>query len=198
MKILLCLTLLLSSGIASAQAMSGFTPSTVSGEQLQSLRKVMKKGYKPKSQCYNRAHYWAYQLETKKNVKAMKVFMFFSKKFMNLDGFDWWFHVSPAVMVEGDSEPQMLDIYLWNGPVSLSFWMDHFLQMGGSPQRECKKIEKYSDYTEDRFNAHCYIMYTAPQYIEPTELEELEMGHPKAPEYIDSEVQTARRQAFWL
>jgi hypothetical protein len=117
---------------------------------------------------------------------------------MNLDGFDWWFHVSPAVMVEGDSEPQMLDIYLWNGPVPLSFWMDHFLQMGGSPQRECKKIEKYSDYTEDRYNAHCYIMYTAPQYLEPTELEELEKGHPKAPEWIDSEVQAARRQAFWL
>lgn len=199
MKFLASIFLLITSFAAFSQAMDNFSPTVVSQDTLQDLKKVMKSGYKPKGQCYNRAHYWSYQLDTSRKVKAMKIFIFFRKEFMNIDKFDWWFHVAPAVMVEGDSEPQMLDLFLWNGPVSLSYWQTHFLRMGGSDRSSCKLITKYSDYVKNTYNEHCYIMYTAPQYISPKELQKLEnQGIHKPEGWISREVRRARKQAFWF
>ena len=182
-----------------SQAMDDFIPSRVTPAALQTLIKEMKSGYKPKSQCYNRAHYWAWQIDQKFQIKTMKIFMFFREEFMQIDKFDWWFHVAPAVVVEGETEPWVLDKFLWNGAIPLSQWQSHFLKMGGSNRSKCKVITKYSDYENNVSKEHCYIYFTAPQYLEPDELVELEeRGERKSSKWDMEELSFARRQAFWF
>jgi hypothetical protein len=180
--------------------MDDFKPSKVSIDTFSQLMREMKGGHKPHSQCFNRAHYWAWQLDSKLKVKTVKVFIFFRKEFIQIDKFDWWFHVAPGVYLDGeDSEIQILDKFLWDGPVPISYWQTHFLRMGGSDRDKCKMITRYSDYVNNTFKEHCYIMFAAQQYWQPFELEKLEKdGIRKAPEMNMKEVLSAKRQAFWF
>ena len=40
------------------------------------------RGAKSKSECFNRAHVWSYELWTKHHINSQKIFIFFSKKYI--------------------------------------------------------------------------------------------------------------------
>lgn len=78
--------------------MNGFYVSNLSSSiELESLFDNLNRNYKSKSQCYERAHIWSYQLYQNNNLNTAKVFIFFTNKYKREINGQWWFHVAPAI-----------------------------------------------------------------------------------------------------
>ncbi|MEI8348282.1 MAG: protein-glutamine glutaminase family protein, partial [Pseudomonadota bacterium] len=52
------------------------------------------------AQCFQRAHFWNYQMYQEQNWKSYKIFLFYSKHYRRTHrGEHWWFHVAPLILV---------------------------------------------------------------------------------------------------
>lgn len=75
-----------------------YEPTILSGQD--EANKIFKKlngRYRRRSECYNRAHVWSYESLSRFSLKSMKVFLFFTRKYIREYDFGWWFHVSPSL-----------------------------------------------------------------------------------------------------
>src|SRR5690554_1206202 len=52
------------------------------------------------SQCFERAHFWSYQLYRQKGYNTQKAYIFFSARYKRLIHGAWWFHVAPAIKMQ--------------------------------------------------------------------------------------------------
>ncbi len=143
-----------------------YSPTMITTDkELNSIFKTMK-GAKMHSQCFNRAHVWTYEASQKykrdhqRELRLMKVFMFYSTPFMAKNKFDWWFHVAPAVFV-GDpgtaAHPNtdnllILDRLAYRQPVNLWDWVRYFVSMQGTTVQhaECKIVHSYHEFVRER------------------------------------------------
>ncbi len=148
------------------------------------------------TQCFNRAHVWAYELWKKYGVKSQKIFVFYSRKYIRRHNFGWWFHVAPLLRVDGwdETEDLVIDPRYITAPRSVDWWLGKF--MSGS--FECKEISKYSDYADYPYSEDCFV-YKAPMYIyQPLDLEMLEVWGVTKPEFILQDLQWAYKEAFQI
>jgi hypothetical protein len=85
--------------------------------------------------CLNRANLWAYDMDRRKvlaeqqRLQSAKIFVFFTPINQASEGKDWWFHVAPVVMADG--QLKVLDGSFPNGihgPVSIEAWNSYFTQ----------------------------------------------------------------------
>lgn len=79
------------------------------------------------SVCANRAHFWAYDIFTKRNIQTGKVFIHFTPKGQADENGKWAYHVAPYVLVNG--EETVLDAgfgYFKGAPTSLKKWSKYF------------------------------------------------------------------------
>ena len=51
------------------------------------------------SQCFNRAHIWAKQMNQNHGVDSMKILIYYTKKYRTEVSKRWWFHIAPMVDV---------------------------------------------------------------------------------------------------
>jgi len=116
---------------------------------------------KSNSQCYQRAHLWAHLMWTDTFTRSMKVFLFFTRRYIEDYKYKWWFHVSPFVYVNGD--PRVLDYEFTNGPLAMRRWTDVFIK----PKVNCPLIDHYEDYSEHQFEELCYIREVPMYYYQP-------------------------------
>jgi hypothetical protein len=83
------------------------------------------------TQCFNRAHYWSYQLQQDYGVNTQKVFIYFTRKFTREINGDWWFHVAPAMYL--NDELYVLDPEFLSKPVKFEAWkngaIDHAIRL---------------------------------------------------------------------
>src|SRR6478735_936580 len=56
---------------------------------------MLNDGDKGRSQCFKRAHMWAFDMWSQMGIQSEKLFIFWSKRYQILEEFDWWFHVAP-------------------------------------------------------------------------------------------------------
>lgn len=115
--------------LASLKAVS-YTPSnellTYSVTNLQSRNEAneifnnLYRNRKDWSQCYDRAHYWSYQLFRNHGIYTSKVFIFFTKKYTREINNRWWFHVAPSFDVQG--RQHVLDPEFLSKPVPYEVW----------------------------------------------------------------------------
>ena len=87
---------------------------------LSELFRLLRKNDREKSQCFERAHFWAYQMYREKSVHSQKAFVYFTRKYTQLINGQWWFHVAPLVTMNGEQyslDPEFLD-----RPVTLEAW----------------------------------------------------------------------------
>ncbi len=163
-------------------------------DEANSIFKKLNRRYRRRSECYNRAHVWSYESLSRFGLKSMKVFLFFTRKYIREYDFGWWFHVSPFTFVLENGEPQerVLDYMFVYSPSDMKKWTDYFM----SNDAECPTVSKYSDYANNQEKAYCYLIKTSMYYYQPLDLTKLEQSGNEKHEWVDWEVNNAYRQGF--
>jgi hypothetical protein len=146
------------------------------------------------SQCYNRAHIWAYEWRKKHQIFSSKAWLFFTRKFIRKYKFDWWFHVAPVIHVvhEGKVRERIMDMKYAGGPLQLKTWTDIFLR----DNAVCPVINKYSDYADYPESGSCFVMKSSMYYYQPIDLEYLETEGQIKQRWNEAEVKYAYKDAF--
>lgn len=133
-------------------------PSNITPEKAQELFTLFQGDYKQnmstKSECFQRAHLWSHQAERESRVEMSKVYVFFTYKFSMRHRvtsrwgtpFTWWFHVAPAVRVNG--ELWVLDATFTDRAMPLQDWAKSLQAEEG--QEECAELHDLKDYVDDR------------------------------------------------
>lgn len=156
----------------------------------------MRRNYQNNSQCYNRAHIWTYEEFKRSGLKSMKLFMFFTRKYIRNYRYHWWFHVTPMVYVQ-DQERNMsvemtLDRRFTREPLSLKNWTDVFIYS----RKSCPIVQKYSDYEDNQEAQDCYLIPVSMYFWQPRDILNRDQTGKVKTEYINSEVNWAYREAF--
>lgn len=153
-----------------------------------------KQGWQNESQCYNRAHIWAYEAFQESSLKSIKLFLFFTSRYIRNYRFKWWFHVAPMTLVRinGKNYPKVLDRRYTSGPRDIRAWTNIFMKN----KAECPLVRKYSDYRNKQNAQDCYLLPANMYYYQPRDLELLERRGRIKSGFIQSEVNWAYREAF--
>ncbi|MBY0516309.1 MAG: hypothetical protein K2P81_05340 [Bacteriovoracaceae bacterium] len=110
------------------------------------------------SECFQRAHMWALRAEKLHQVAMEKVYLFFTYKFNMRHRVTsrwgrpivWWFHVAPAVRVNG--ELWVMDATFTDRAMPLQEWAGSLMQ---EPEA-CQPINDPQDYVNDRNSSNGY------------------------------------------
>lgn len=182
-----------------ATRFSGYTPTVIQNEEtVQSIFKTMENRFKMirpwklqfGSQCTQRAETWSYELDVAQHIKLQKVFIFYTAAYHryyrdeNDKKFNWWFHVSPYVLVttaKGTVEERVMDKTFSDTPQTMKQWTDIFIKS----KQQCIENVPFANFEGDLVggegasydqNAHCYIV-RAPMYdMYPADIDARERG----------------------
>ena len=174
---------------------AAFVPSVFNTmEDAQAAFNSMSRTYKNKSQCFNRAHVWAYEMWKNRGISTSKVFIFFTRQYIRKYDFDWWFHVAPytVVNVNGASVEHVLDRRYTAGPRDMRAWTNVFMKNDAF----CPEVAKYTDYRNHQREQWCFLIKSNMYYRSPLDLELLERDGRQETGWVNSEIRAARREAF--
>jgi hypothetical protein len=174
---------------------SFFTPSVLNSvAEAQALFNRQDDNTKRWSQCFNRAHGWAYDMWRNSGVNSMKVFIFFTQRYIKEYRYKWWFHVSPFVMIQTESGAveHVMDVSYTRGPVQMRPWTDKFMKNNAA----CPTVERYSQYRQNQWTQDCYLIKASMFYRTPSDLELLETQGRQEVNWNLNEVREARMEAF--
>lgn len=152
-KLLLSLTLLTFTSLSWGQMFSP-SASEVTEEEAQELFKILKvenEKMSEDSECFERAHMWSRAADRIHAIDTEKVFTFFTKKFKMKHQLTrwgkpliWWFHVAPAVRVNG--ELWVLDATFTDKAMPVQDWAKSLMQ----DPSECVELNDFLTYVADR------------------------------------------------
>lgn len=149
---------------------------------------LLNDGDKNRSQCFKRAHMWAYDMWSKMGINSQKVFMFYTDRMQAIDEFDWWFHVAPVVTAGGVD--YVLDGTFMTKPVTLKEWTDYFMRTN---KINCPAITKYQEFEDHQWTKLCYTMKAPMYYFRPLDLELRDKQGTAKTFWVLPEIQDARR-----
>lgn len=150
----------------------------------------MRKRHQWSSQCYNRAHVWAYEEFNRSQLRSVKLFIFFTRSYIRKYRYKWWFHVTPMTYVNNTA--MTLDRTFMRGPTDVKTWTDKFIHS----KRNCPVVARYSEYRNNQETEHCYLIPATMYFWQPRDLEKYENTGEQKTQYIKSEVNWAYREAF--
>jgi len=165
-----------------------------SRQEAQTYFNTMDNQTKDDSQCYNRAHGWAYDLFNQYRINSLKIFLFFTRRYIREYDYKWWFHVSPMTLVgdRGYNTEYVIDRSFTQGPVEVQAWTNIFMKN----RVQCPQVRFYSQYSQNQEAQYCYVMKTIMYYSTPRDLEWLETRNRYETDWNMEELRTGRRQAF--
>jgi hypothetical protein len=176
-----------------------FHMSTLSSmKEATKLFKTQKSRTRNRSQCYNRAHVWTYELskrlteQSNERFKPGKVWMFFTKKYIREFRYRWWFHVTPTTKVRGAHEDIALDRTYTKQPTPLTDWKNLFIKN----RAFCPTVKYYSSYRKNQWSHYCYLIKSSMYYWQPFNIENLEKGKKEKTEWKRYELKRAYRNAL--
>lgn len=178
-----------------SKSLLSFEPTLLSNpEEARRIFSSLRKGSTPWSQCYNRAHIWAYESKKTFDLNSMKVFMFYTRKYIREYNFKWWFHVSPFTYVNenGTKTEKVLDREFTKSPLPMKSWTDIFMQN----KVNCPVIRKYSEYENRQDAEYCYLYKVPMYYLQPLDLDNLERTGTTKNQWLNYEVKRAYRNGF--
>ncbi|WPU66982.1 protein-glutamine glutaminase family protein [Peredibacter starrii] len=154
----------------------------------------MRRNYQNESQCYNRAHIWAYEEYKRSNLNSMKLFLFFTNRYIRNYRYQWWFHVSPMVLVNegGASVERVLDRRYTTTPRFVNSWTNIFIYSG----RKCPVVQKYNDYRNNQEKEDCYLIPVSMYFWQPRDIVSRDNNGYEKKSFIKSEVDWAYWEAF--
>jgi hypothetical protein len=139
-----------------------------SEEEAARIFRGMNRSYYSKSECTDRAQVWTYEEMKKNNLVSRKVFLFFTNTYIRRYHYNWWFHVSPYVLVQGTE--RVMDRRYTSGPRDMKNWTDIFIHS----KQTCPE-GTYRYYRSHRNGAgHCVIVKADMYYRLPYHVRMLE------------------------
>lgn len=149
---------------------------------------------KSKSQCYNRAHVWSYEMrrftEAGRRVQPGKIWLFFTRRYIRNYNYKWWFHIAPYTKLNG--EVKVMDRSYSRGPEGLQYWTNRFV---ASNQR-CPIVSKYSQYRNYQNSSDCYVIKTSVHYWQPWQIENAENKNQAQTGWNNYELKKAYQNAI--
>jgi hypothetical protein len=149
---------------------------------------MLNDGDRRRSQCFKRAHMWAYDMWSKLGVYSQKIFIFYTKRYSILEDFEWWFHVAPMVVVNG--QEYVLDGTFMSKPIPVLEWKNYFIK---SNKVTCPVIENYKTYEEKQWSRLCFLMKTPMYYFSPLTIQDRDKRGIERNFWVLEELQDARR-----
>lgn len=175
--------------------MSDYISDVGSRQNATNIFYTMRQDTKSKSQCYNRAHVWSWEMYNQhtingRRVQAGKIWMFFTKKYIREYNYKWWFHISPYLKSNG--KELIMDRKFSRAPLTERQWTDTFIQS----RTHCPRVTRYSDQSNNQYSGHCFVMKTSVHYWQPWNIEKAESqeGFIKS-NWSPGEVQSAYNDA---
>lgn len=150
----------------------------------------MRRDYTEEGQCFNRAHVWAYEEYMRSGLRSMKLFMFFTNRYIRNYNFHWWFHVTPMTYV--GSTPRTLDRRYAKGPAQIKAWTDIFIKS----KRTCPKITTFARYAEGQEREDCYLIPVSMYFVIPRDVERRDLSGIEKTEFLQKDLDRAYRDAF--
>lgn len=169
-----------------------YDPSIVSYNTALNMFKKMRKDYNRSGECYNRAHIWAYEEHQRSGANLMKIFMFFTDRYIRRYRFNWWFHVTPMVYYGNMQSPRTLDRRYSAGPRQTKIWSDIFVKS----KRTCRRVNTFNEFWLNQKTEDCYHIHTNMYYVIPRDIEKRDLFGTEKTEFIEREVNNAYQNAF--
>jgi hypothetical protein len=155
-----------------------------------SILNKMRRDYNKDGQCFNRAHVWAYEEYKRSRLKSMKLFLFFTNRYIRNYRFHWWFHVTPMTYV--GSTPRTLDRRYASGPHQTKTWTDIFIKS----LRTCPTIKLFNTYANNQEREDCYLIPVSMFYVIPRDIEKRDLSGVEKEQFYEKEIDRAYRDAF--
>lgn len=172
-------------------SMRSYDPTRISSTEAGRVFRRMRRDYQNESQCYNRAHIWAYEENNYSGLNSMKLFLFFTSRYIRNYRYHWWFHVTPmAVLTDGTW--RTLDRRYSSGPLTLKTWTNKFIYS----RRDCPIVYKYSSYRNHQQSEDCYLIPTSMYYWQPRDIDRKERTGYEKQVFFSSEIKHAYWEAF--
>lgn len=126
----------------------------------------------------------------------MKMFIFYTRKYIREYDFQWWFHVAPYtyVKIQEANEQRILDRTFAREPLAVKSWTDIFMKN----KVDCSVITKYSDYENHQESQYCYLYKASMYYLQPLDLENHEQTGATKTKWLDYEVSRAYWNGFGM
>lgn len=154
----------------------------------------MRKNYTKNGECFNRAHIWTYEQFQQTNTNMMKIFMFFTEKYIRKYKFHWWFHVTPMVYIKDLNSPRTMDRRYNGGPRQVKTWSDTFIKS----KRACKRVEKFDDFWLNQKVEDCFHIHASMYYVMPRDLEKRDLTGVEKEAFIEKEIKKAYSNGFGI
>lgn len=170
-----------------------FRPTVVktNNEALKIFNK-MRKDYTQNGECFNRAHIWTVEENKRSGKNLMKIFMFFTERYIRKYNYHWWFHVTPMVYVGNSKSPRTLDRRYNSGPRQTKAWSDGFIKS----KKTCKKVTKFDDFFLNQQKQDCYHIHTSMYYVVPRDIEKRDLTGVEKTSFSEKEIMKAYKNAF--
>jgi hypothetical protein len=173
-----------------------YIPSRLTQNELDENFKFFRKGARRVSQCFNRAHVWAFESKKNFNFNSMKVFLFFTKKFIRETNFKWWFHVAPANYLKSSNQNQLivLDPFFTSTPLPIHEWTNLFV----TKNIKCLEAQSYSEYALNQEKESCVTIKSSMYYLQPKDLRALIERSERKKNWVKGEIERAYRNGFGI
>ena len=154
-----------------------------------------KKGFLRKgAQCFQRAHYWAYEMTREQaGLHSYKIFLFYTQRYRGTYREKWWFHVAPVILV--NNVPMVMDYLFEEHPLPIKKWTDDFIDS----KTPCKVMHSLSDYNYDTHDAvngdsslMCIIRIVPMYYYQPWDLDAFDQHGTTVNDFRPNELDMAR------
>lgn len=169
-----------------------YTPTDLKSlERAEELFSTMYRRAKKKSQCYMRAHAWAFDMYRDYNINSEKIFIFFNRRYIIKYDFEWWFHVAPAVRVNGLL--YVMDRKYTSGPTEIKEWTDIFMRNDA----RCDLVGKYHpDMIQTYTKSDCFLRIVPMYFWQPLTINEHDNDVNYRTGWMESEITISKEKAF--
>lgn len=156
-------------------------------QNAQKIFNSLNDGDKSRSQCFKRAHIWSWDMWSNFGVQSQKMYIFYTRRYIQLEEFDWWFHVAPVVIADGVE--YVFDRTYTKKPVTVKEWKEIFMK--GSVT--CSYIDKMATYDNNQWSRLCYLMKTPMWYFRPLDMRNRDEKGIEKNNWVLMELQDSRR-----
>jgi hypothetical protein len=154
------------------------------------ILKNMRRDYTNDGQCFNRAHIWAYEEFQRSGLNSMKLFLFFTNRYIRNYRFHWWFHVTPMVYV-GNIQ-RTLDRRYTSAPNRTKPWSDIFIKS----KRTCPTVKLFNSYANNQEKQDCYLLPASMYYVIPRDVEKRDLTGIEKEQFNQRDIEKAYKDAF--
>ena len=154
----------------------------------QIFESLLNDGDRGRSQCFKRAHMWAFDMWSQLGISSQKLFIFYTQRYIQLEEFEWWFHVAPMVVANG--EEYVLDGTFMTKPITVKEWQNYFIK---SEKINCPVVDNYYEFEKNQWKRLCYLMKVPMYYFSPLNIEARDSQNIQRNHWVLEELQDARR-----